>query len=144
LRDVKMAATICDCKDINGHLVSEARRGKVYVASYKQLDIFGIASKGRTAVTTPSTVLAALPSTGTPHEVTGTLVRIIGSMLSLQTRAGTIVRVDDSIAVRTERSSDLVLGEPFTASGAYDAARVLHAAVIVRTKPSPSAWPPDR
>ena len=94
----------------NANLVPVVANGKVYVASYKRLEISGIASKGETMGTAPARALAALPSKSAPHEVSGTLVHITGSILTLQTRTASLVRVDDSIAVRTERSSDLVLG----------------------------------
>ena len=79
-----------------------------------------------------------------PHEVTGTLVGKSGSRLTLRTRTGKIAHVDDTGAVRSERSVVFVIGENFSAQGTYDTAGVLHATAIVRAKPSSSTWPPDR
>lgn len=124
----------------NADLVPVVANGKVYVASYEQLDIFGIGSTFEKAATTRTSHAAI----GAPHDVTGTLIAIRGSILTLRTRTGKIARVDDSAAVRHERSADLIAGEPFNVRGTYDASGVLHAAAIVRAKPSQATWPPDR
>ncbi len=125
-------------------LVPVVANGKVYVASYEQLDIFGLLGS-RKAVTPAALVVEAPRATGgAPHEVTGTLVAISGSRLTLRTRTGTLAHVDDSEAVRRERSVDLIVSEPVSALGDRDAAGVLHAKVIVRAKRSQGTWPADR
>ena len=131
--------------DGNANLVPVVANGKVYVASYAQLDIFGLLGSNANAAT-PKAPLVKAPraAIGAPHEVTGTLVAISGAQLTLRTRTGKLARVDDSNAVRHERSAVLVIGKPFTAEGTYDASGVLHATVIVRAKPSPATWPTDR
>jgi hypothetical protein len=131
--------------DYNGNadIVPVVANGKVYVASYQQLDIFG--SGGTLVKPAPMGALGALRSTiGAAHEVTGTLVAIKGSRLTLRTRTGRVVRIDDSDARRHERSAVLVLGESFYVGGTYDAACVLHAVAIVRAKRSQTTWPADR
>jgi PQQ-like domain len=128
----------------NANIVPVVANGKVYVASYQQLDIFGL---GGSAPVEPGPMVASLiyrTTFSARNEVTGTLVEISGSSLALRTRTGRVVRVDDSDAVRHERSAVLIVGRPFNVRGAYDAAGVLHAAAIVRAKPSPGTWPPDR
>ncbi len=127
----------------NANIVPVIANGKVYVASYQQLDIFGLGGTAPGAATTRP--IAATRMNGhAPHEVTGTLVARRDSMLALRTRTGRVVRVDGSEAVRRERSVDLVVGESLTVRGTYDAAGVLHATAILRAKPSSSTWPPDR
>jgi hypothetical protein len=127
----------------NADVVPVVANGKVYVASYQQLDIFGIG--GTFVKPAPMSAPEVLRSSiNAPHEVTGTLVGIKGSMLTLRTRTGRLVRVDDSDAQRHERSSVLVLGEPFNARGTYSATGVLHAAAIVRAKRSQATWPADQ
>jgi hypothetical protein len=126
----------------NANIVPVVANGKVYVASYKQLNVFGLLPPN--SVKRQAPLVGALPATtGFPHEITGTLVAINGAQLTLRTRTGKIVRVDDSIAMRQERSAVLVLGEPFTAGGTYNGG-ALDAAVIWRAKPSPAMWSTDR
>jgi hypothetical protein len=127
----------------NANLVPVVANGKVYVASYEQLDIFGLLGSNAKGATSPL-VKAPRATIGTPHQVTGTLVAISGAQLTLRTRAGKLARVDDSAAVRHERSAVLIVGKPFAAGGTYDPHGVLHASVIVREKPSPATWPADR
>lgn len=125
----------------NANLVPVVANGKVYVASYEQLNIFGLVTSSQGKRQAP--LIAALPAAMEfPHEITGTLVAIKGAQLTLRTRTGKIVRVDDSNAVRHERSAVPVVGEPFTAAGTYNG-DVLDAAVIWRAKSSPGTWPTD-
>ncbi len=126
----------------NANLVPVVANGKVYIASYEQLDIFGLL--GSNAKGGAPLVKAAGVIRGAPHELTGTLVAMNGSYLTFRTRAGKMARVDDSEAVRHERSVLLSVGKPFSAGGTYDAAGVLRATTIVRVKPSQATWPIDR
>jgi hypothetical protein len=128
----------------NANIVPVVANGEVYVASYAQLDIFGLLAPGEHGATPRSVSPAAPRGTAGPNEVTGQLVAKNASTVTLRTRTGRIARIDGSDAVRRERSAVLVVGEAFTAIGKYDAAGVLHAVEIVRAKPSPSIWPPDR
>jgi hypothetical protein len=128
----------------DANLVPIVANGKVYVASYEQLDIFGLGGSASNASASRRGAMAYRGSINAPNEVTGTLVHISGSFLTLRTRSGKLVRIDDSEAVRHERTGDLVVGKPFNVRGKYDAVGVLHAAVIVRAKPSQASWLPDR
>ena len=127
----------------NANLVPVVANGKVYVASYEQLDIFGLlGSNGKRAT---ASILKAPRAGGiAPHELSGTLVAVSGTRLSLRTRNGSTVSVDGSEAIRLERSAVLVAGESFNARGTYGRGGILHATSIVRVKPWPSTWPADR
>ena len=129
----------------NANVVPVVANGKAYVASYQQLEIFGLG--GSAASTATGRALPASAYRGaikTPNEVSGTLVRTDGSLLTLRTRDGKLLRVDASVALKNERSQDLIVGRPFDVRGTYDAKGVMHAAAIVRVKPSSLTWPPDR
>ncbi len=133
-----------DATNGNANLVPVVANGKVYVASYEQLDIFGLGGSAANASAARVRAVAFRGPTHAPSEMTGTLLKINGSFLTLRTRSGKLVRVDDSEAVRHQRTGDLVPGEPFNVRGKYDAAGVLHAVTIVRAKPSQTSWFPDR
>jgi outer membrane protein assembly factor BamB len=129
----------------NANTVPVVANGKVYIASYQQLQIFGLGGSAATASTGRAIPAGAYRGpVKTPNEVTGTLVNVNGSQLTLRTRDGRLVRVDGSAAVKNERSEDLIVGRPFDVRGTYDAAGIMRAAIIIRAKPSPSTWPPDR
>lgn len=127
----------------NANVVPVVANGKVYVASYQQLDILGPGGSAAAAAHVPH-ALAYRNTLKTPNEVTGTLVKLSGSIATLKTRTGTLVRVDAAQALKNERSADLVVGEPFDVRGTYEASGVMRAAAIVRAKPSPATWTPDR
>ncbi len=129
----------------NANVVPVVANGKVYVASYQQLEIFGLGGSARNAAAVRAPRGVAYRGTlKTPNEVTGTLLKVNGSILTLKTRSGELVRVDDATALKNERSADLIVGRPFNVRGTYDASGVMHAAAIVRAKPSPATWTPDR
>ena len=126
----------------NANLVPVVANGKVYVASYAQLDIFGLLGSNA-AKAVPAVVKVPSSPIGAPHQLTGTLIALRGAYLTLRTRSGAIVHVDGSDAVARERSVLLMAGKSFTARGTY-AAGVLHASLILRAKPAQTTWPPDR
>jgi hypothetical protein len=129
----------------NANIVPVVANGKVYIASYQQLEIFGLGGSAATAAAGRTIAATAYRGTvKTSNEVTGTLVKAAGSEIVLRTRDGKLVRVNVTAALKNQRSQDLIAGRPFDVRGSYDAAGVMHAAIIIRAKPSPSTWPIDR
>jgi hypothetical protein len=127
----------------NANIVPVVANGKVYVASNKQLTIFGLG--GHPFVALPGA--AAKPearNTKSPHEITGVLEQAGRAVLTLRTRTGAIARVDDSEALRRKQTGVLVEGSAYTAQGTYDSTGALHAEAVARAKGSPALWPLDR
>jgi hypothetical protein len=126
--------------------------GKVYVASYKQLAIFGLKPKlprpvgeplvGEQEVTLFAPTPPPLPQ-GVGSEVYGTIQLVEGSKLTLKTRTAT-VEVDASAALQNHLSVPLFAGGTVKVLGNYDANRVLHAEIVQRAKESPDMWLEDR
>src|SRR6202035_5207051 len=131
----------------NANIVPVVANGKVYVASNKALTIFGILP-AHAALQTAQTAVQPSPvaSLASPHEITETLLAVSGSTLTLQTRTGKGVKIDDAQAVQNEEVAPLFVGVPFTALGSsFDANGALVATSIVRANGSSGAlWPPDR
>ena len=113
--------------------------GKVHVASYKQLNIFGLGGSKNEVAVRHGGHLAYRTAGG--DRVVGTLVSIRGSLLTLKSATGAMVLVDDSAAVKNQRTGDLVRGEPFIARGRYDARQILRAVTIIRAKRSEALIP---
>src|ERR1700730_13776239 len=132
----------------NANIVPVAANGLVYVASDKTLTIFGVVPAHAAAPQTAQTAVQPSPvaSLASPHEITGTLLAISGSTLTLQTRTGKSAKIADSQAVQNEQVAPLFVGQPFTALGSsFDANGALVATSIVRAQGSSGElWPPDR
>jgi hypothetical protein len=125
----------------NANIVPVVANGQVYVASNKQLTIFGL---GGHPFVAPAAAAPPVETDMPPHAITGVLEHADGPVLTLRTRIGTIARVDGSEALRREQTGVLVPGNAYTAQGTYEPAGVLHAQTVWRAKPSPAIWPPDR
>jgi len=128
----------------NANIVPVVANGRVFVASSKQLTIFGLGGHPFVALAAAAAQPAALNTHVPPHAITGVLEHADGPVLTLRTRAGTIARVDDSEALRSEQVGVLVPGNAYTAQGTYDLTGALHAQAVTRAKDSPAIWPPDR
>ena len=129
----------------NANIVPVVANGKVYVASYKSLMIFGPnGAPAPASASVRSSEPVPLPS-GITWRVSGTLLSIDGPNLSLLTRSGQIVRVDDSAAAANQRTAILTVGNPYTVVGDSVAKPDERKALaITRAKVSESSWPEDR
>jgi hypothetical protein len=132
----------------NANIVPVVANGKVHVAAWRTLFIFGLRPVGAAPLKAiPSMQTAGLSEPGpieAPHEVTGTLLEINGSALSIKTRSGKTVMIDATKAAQAQQSAVLVIGKAFGVQGTYDANGKLLATTIIRAKPSAGSWPPDR
>ena len=130
----------------NANIVPTVANGKIYVASYQQLIIFGHhGHRGKKAeefhMKAPEPVRFTLREGR--HEVYGTIREINKSKLTMRTRDGKDVEVDVSAAVESGRSILFTVGRNIEVLGTYDANGVLHAESIQRTK-AQATWPSDR
>jgi hypothetical protein len=129
----------------NANIVPVVANGRVFVASNQQLTIFGVGGGPFVASAAAAAKPAALNTHALPHEISGVLEHANGPVLTLRTRVGKIVQVDDSDALRRGQTGVLVAGNAYTVQGTtYDSTGALHAQAVGRAKPSPAGWPPDR
>ena len=134
---------------VNANIVPVVANGKVYVASYQLLAIFGDTSSAATAkLAANAATIAPRPaaSPDSPHAVSGTLLEVSGSTLTLTTRTGKTTKVDASQAIKDQRiGAPLKPGLHLTALGpSLNDAGVLKATAIIRAKgASGSFWPKD-
>jgi hypothetical protein len=127
----------------NPNAVPVVTNGKVYVASYAQLAIFGLIRSGQSrAVVKAAAAADQYPLPAGWHRVTGTVVSASGDTLSLSIRSGTRMSVDTTDALRSGHAS--ISGPALIAVGPIDSGGKLHAQSISRAKPNPALWLPDR
>jgi hypothetical protein len=132
----------------NANIVPVVANGKVYVAAYKGLMIFGPnghaasqPSAAAVAATTESEALAA----GATERVTGFLRAIKGTTIELRIRGGQLLALDIAPALASEQVANLKVGRPYTALAAdTGVAGAPQAISVARAKPGVGAWPPDQ
>lgn len=131
--------------DSNADLVPVVANGRVYVASYKTVSIFGL-SDGAAATlpaTTPPPELRAKLAPG-EHEIFGTVRAIDGAKVLLQKRDGNKVTVDTTPAAAKFDKAEPAIGRALVARGTYTPAGVLKARAILHAKSNPAMWYADR
>jgi len=133
----------------NANIVPVVANGKVYVASYKELDIFGIRlPNGQKAVSRTMALASAAkmeyPKGPEEHRVSGTVRKVEGTRFTLETRDHKMVEVDASKARDSFRYQVIAVGNGVVAAGSYDASGVLQAETVWRSKAHPATWPSDR
>jgi hypothetical protein len=128
----------------NANIVPVVANRRVFVASYRQLTIFGLGGHPFVAPALAVAESAALSTHKPRHQITGILEHADGPVLTLRTRAGKIARVDDSESLRRKQIGVLVTGYAYTVQGTYDSTGALHAQSIARAKDSAAIWPLDR
>jgi hypothetical protein len=120
----------------------------VYVASYKQLQIFGLKSPSgfplrRTVVAShpAAQVPVVVPNTGPLYW--GTIYRVEGSRITLELRNGRLLEIDASHVVPRATSDFGAIGRGLAVSGAMAPDGVFLATGLWRTK-GPALWGEDR
>jgi hypothetical protein len=131
IRPPLAAGTWPNVSNANANIVPTVANGKVYVASYKVLNIFGLPSPGVAAAQEVSRQVPPI-ETGA---VTGHLAGRSGTNLTLITATGNSITVNAAKAMDQELVAVLVIGQPYSVTGSFDTNGVLHAETISRAKP---------
>jgi hypothetical protein len=127
----------------NADTVPLVANGRVYVAAYKTLMIFGPNGAAPAAVPPPAAATANKLPAGM-RRVTGQLLQVEDSVLTLRTRSGQTVRVDAAAARASERVPSFVVGQAYTViAPSRNSSKLMAATSITRAKPGQGAWPTD-
>jgi hypothetical protein len=132
----------------NSNIVPLVANGRVYVASYKKLVIFGLGASP--AVTASVAELDTDDDTvddaplGNDHVLIGNVISIDSATVKLRTRTGRLVTVETVAAKKAHLAVTVSRGEALMVHGVYDKRGVMHAETIMRAKDSPALWPADR
>lgn len=128
----------------NANLVPVVADGHVFVASFQQLSIFGLAPPAQhIAFKAPPAPHFAV-YTGTPHDITGIVLSRGFARLTLRSRTGAIVSVDLTPARRTQDVANVGLGHAALVRGDYTGPGRFTARYVLEAKDSPDFWGPDR
>jgi hypothetical protein len=131
----------------NANLVPTVANGRVYVASYGQLSIFGLRSLRRPPgriVGQPKILVAAVPRLPKPSgaQYWGVIKSVDGDHVSITLREGRLLEVDMSSAAKDGTTLVPIVGHPVAVSGTLSEKGVLKARTMQRVK-GPSTWGPD-
>lgn len=139
--------------DANANIVPVVANGRVYVASYGQLAIFGLGAVAPATASTPGAMRAAqaapmhappLVRADAPNQVSGHLVAVNGTTVMLRTRTGPVVQVDASSAFAAHaRPVVMRPGRAMRAIGKRDENGLLHALALTPLKRLKALWLPD-
>jgi hypothetical protein len=127
------------------NIVPVVANGRVYVASYKQLAIFGLpgaAAIPPVAILRPQLTPMELPAG--EHEIFATIKTVAGANITLVTRTGKMLHVDAAAAIAAKQSVVLLVDEAVRVLGSYDSAGALRATSIAHANSTPKGWPDDR
>ena len=127
----------------NPNIVPVVANGKVFVASFKELAIFGMG--GHERVAPQQSVVERIAPSRSDHErqVTGIVVRLIGSRITVRTKSGKLVRVDAAEAQKQRQSVVVHTGKPIKVLGNTEGTAI-KAHSILRAHESQALWDPDR
>jgi len=132
----------------NANIVPVVANGKVYVASFQSLAIFGLGGSPATAHGTAAPEIRASEmdvalQTG-QHEIFGTVQAIDGSTIRVLKRTGELITVDAASAFANFQAAPPSVGHGILVRGLFDAAGILHAETLLHAKDERTMWPPDR
>ncbi|MGA7805770.1 hypothetical protein [Bradyrhizobium sp.] len=131
----------------NTNIVPTVANGMVYVASYKQLQIFGLTHEltikpRKLLIAAAQTENTAPPAPSGPT-YWGTVTSVDDSRAVLKLRDGRSLQVDVSGLPADDKTTTLVVGRGVGVAGAYNAQGVLAAKQLWRAK-GPAIWGEDR
>jgi hypothetical protein len=143
------AAGVWPNTNANANIVPLVANGKVYVGSYKRLEIFGLQGTG-VFVHTPVDADASSAAIETPdtapvhgHVLYGTVMLVDGAIVRLRTRTEGLVAVDTAAARLMHRAVPAVVGHALLVNGEYDTQGTLRAETVLHAKDSPALWQDD-
>jgi hypothetical protein len=130
----------------DANIVPTVANGKVYVAAYQTLSIFGVVAPSQTLLTKSEIARPSPPPEPTlsAHQISGFIRSTAGARVVIELRDGRRVTTDLTEATRRHTAVQAVVGEPVLVRGDYDHDGILQAESFLHAKPQPVLWGPDR
>ena len=130
----------------DSNIVPTVANGKVYVASYRMLSIFGVEGTGQALVAKTEFVRPAPPPEPalSAHQISGYVRALAGTRVLVETRDGKSVTTDLGEAIRRHAAIQAKVGDPVLVRGDYDHEGISQAESVLHTKPQSVLWRADR
>jgi hypothetical protein len=126
----------------NANIVPLVADGRVYVASYKQLTIFGLGARPAVAIA-PKAAGTPARHVQTGHALWGTVISFNNTTVVLKLRNGRTVATNPSAIAPKLALIRFQPGSKVLVHGEYDARGILKTTTVERAKDSPALWGPD-
>jgi len=123
----------------NPNIVPVVSNGKVYVASYDQVAIFGLGASGTAQILKP-----LFPAAPAFRHLFGTVKRLSGSIVTLALRSGKEVAIDVSLAERKRHTVPVKVGDTIGVVGLAAAQDQVLAWRSYHLAGEARSWPADR
>jgi hypothetical protein len=125
----------------NPNIAPVAADAKVFVASYKQLAIFGLGATGKVQISSPG----GFKQQANFRAIYGTIVQATNTTLTLKLRSGSVVTVDIAAAQFKKRVAQAVPGQAVGVIGVADQTTgTIRVSKTFKVENSPASWPTDR
>jgi hypothetical protein len=121
------------------NIVPVVANGYVYVASYQQLTIWGLA-QGRGAKLAHPFIRESGAAEPGEHDIFGTITAIDGTTIRVKKRDGTMI----SVSTANATTAPLKIDEPVQVVGRTGTKTILDASWVSGAKGGPEIWFPDR
>jgi hypothetical protein len=127
----------------NANLVPIVANGKVYVGEGRQFVILGLcAEKGRKVLPVADDADEDYRPPG--HEIYGKVVGYSNAIITLRTRTGKVLLVDETEAVKNDHRALPLIGRALVIDGTYTSDGSMQATSTFRAKDSPALWLSDK
>jgi len=130
----------------NSNTVPTVANGRVYVASYQSLAIFGLNNGNGPLAQLPATKVANMQPPLPPgmHEIYGMVSSMNGNLVSVTRRDGSRMTIDTTVAERNSGLAEPSVGNALKARGTMSPTGIFEASLVMHAKNNPAMWFPDR
>ncbi|HTQ14684.1 MAG TPA: hypothetical protein VMH86_12495 [Rhizomicrobium sp.] len=129
----------------NSNIVPVVANGKVFVAAFQSLAIYGLSSTpAAPRALPPLPVVRRVALAPGQHEVFGLVKAMAGYTATVQRRDGSLLAVDMLAAAQSKMFAEPRVGHGILVRGTYTSSGSMKADVVLHAKDHPKAWQPDR
>ncbi len=128
----------------DSNTVPTVANGKVYVASYQALAIFGLGGVHNAGLPATKVVDISVPLAPGEHDIHGIVRSMNGNLITIAKRDGALVTVDSTQAEKSSRMAEPSVGNGVEARGTLEVTGIFRANTLLHAFRNSAMWKPDR